>query len=49
MISQTKSEPTGLVISSYYRVHPDDCQKFVNAVVAHLATVGPPGDVKLAD
>jgi quinol monooxygenase YgiN len=38
VISQTKGEPTGLVISSYYRVHPDDRQKFIDAVVPHLST-----------
>jgi quinol monooxygenase YgiN len=38
MISHTKTDPTGRVISSYYRVHPDDRQKFIDAVVPHLET-----------
>ncbi|MER5794732.1 putative quinol monooxygenase [Streptomyces sp. NPDC001980] len=37
MISHDKDEPTSIVISSYYTVHPDDRQKFIDAVVPHLA------------
>lgn len=38
MISHAKTAPTGRVISSYYRVHPEDREKFIEAVVPHLET-----------
>lgn len=37
MISQDKDQPTGVVYSTYYRVHPEDRQKFIDAVTPHLA------------
>ncbi len=37
MITQDKNQPTDVVYSTYYRVHPEDRQKFVDAVTPHLA------------
>ncbi|MCP1502710.1 quinol monooxygenase YgiN [Curtobacterium herbarum] len=38
MITHTKHDLTGKVISAYYTVHPDDRQTFREAVIPHLAT-----------
>ncbi|ANI84074.1 putative quinol monooxygenase [Kosakonia oryzae] len=32
-----KSPATGIVVSAYYRVHPDDRQTFIDAVVPEMA------------
>ena len=32
----SRDTPTQLVFNSYYRVHPDDRQKFIDAVVPHI-------------
>ncbi|MEU9337135.1 antibiotic biosynthesis monooxygenase family protein [Streptomyces sp. NPDC048290] len=37
MIAQNKDQPTRIVYSTYYRVHPEDRQKFIDAVTPHLA------------
>ncbi|MFJ9620872.1 putative quinol monooxygenase [Streptomyces sp. NPDC101181] len=37
MIEQDKNQPTEVVFSTYYRVHPEDRQKFIDAVTPHLA------------
>ncbi|MEV5807248.1 putative quinol monooxygenase [Streptomyces parvulus] len=37
MIAQDKDQPTEVVYSTYYRVHPEDRQKFIDAVTPHLA------------
>lgn len=36
-MAQDKDQPTDVVYSTYYRVHPDDRQKFVDAVTPHPA------------
>lgn len=36
MAKKSKDLPTQVVFSAYYRVHPDDRQAFVDAVVPHL-------------
>jgi len=36
VIAQDKAQATEIVYSTYYRVHPDDRQKFIDAVVPHL-------------
>ncbi|MEV0071648.1 antibiotic biosynthesis monooxygenase family protein [Amycolatopsis sp. NPDC050768] len=33
----SRDTPTKIVFNAYYRVHPDDRQKFVDAVVPHLS------------
>ncbi len=38
MIPHTKQETTGKVVSAYYTVHPDDRQKYIDAVIPHLAS-----------
>jgi len=38
MIAHTKHQPTGRVISASYRIHPEDRQTFIDAVLPHLAT-----------
>lgn len=38
MIPQDKSLPTTIVFSVFYRVHPDDRQKFIDAVLPQLET-----------
>ncbi|GAA5185345.1 hypothetical protein GCM10023322_29080 [Rugosimonospora acidiphila] len=38
MISQTKHETTGKVVSAYYTIHAEDRQKFIDAVIPHLST-----------
>lgn len=42
----SRDTPTAIVYNSYYRVHPDDRQLFVDAVVPHLEyTANLPGCV----
>ncbi|MEV8048324.1 putative quinol monooxygenase [Streptomyces griseoluteus] len=43
---KNRETPTQIVYSTYYRVHPEDRQKFVDAVVPHLEyTAALPGCV----
>ena len=37
MIAHTKHEPTGVMTSAYYTIHPEDVQIFIDAVLPHLA------------
>jgi quinol monooxygenase YgiN len=38
VISQTKHDATGKVVSAYYTLHPEDRQAFIDAVIPHLST-----------
>ncbi|MET0860687.1 MAG: antibiotic biosynthesis monooxygenase family protein [Microbacterium sp.] len=44
--SKSRESRTGVVYNAYYRVHPDDRQKFIDAVAEHIPfTAGQPGCV----
>ncbi|MGP4753389.1 putative quinol monooxygenase [Agrobacterium pusense] len=36
MADHDKTLPTGVVVSAYYRVHPDDRQTFIDAVIPDM-------------
>jgi quinol monooxygenase YgiN len=36
MTDHDKTLSTGIVVSGYYRVHPDDRQKFIDAVIPDM-------------
>jgi quinol monooxygenase YgiN len=36
MADHDKTLPTGILVSAYYRVHPDDRQTFIDAVVPEM-------------
>ena len=43
---KSRETPTRIVFSTYYRVHPEDRQKFIDAVLPHITyTAAQPGCV----
>jgi quinol monooxygenase YgiN len=43
---KSRETPTRIVFSTYYRVHPEDRQKFIDAVLPHISyTAAQPGCV----